>query len=373
PIVGDNFDGHDYIKDAFNQGAVAAIWDRKKELPSFIPNDFPVFYVDDTLQALHRLATAYRDKVNPTVIGITGSNGKTTTKDLVASVMKQSYRTHHTEGNLNNHIGVPLTILSMENDTEILIVEMGMNDFGEMDTLSRIAKPNFAIITNIGESHIAFLGSRQGIAKAKLEIMNGLRDGAAMIIDGDEKLLEHLHDSDNIITCGYHKHNDVVIQSHVMNHQDTSFQLSIDEQTYRIPLLGKHHAQNATYAIVLGKKLGIDRQAIHKALMEIELTSMRFEMMKGKNGVSVINDAYNASPTSMKAAIDVVKQMDGFHNKVLVLGDIFELGEQSEPLHRSIADVIEPPINALFTYGNEAETISSTVQSKYTEMTCQHF
>src|SRR5699024_141034 len=137
-------------------------------------------------------------------------------------------------------------------------------------------------------------------------------------------------------------------------------------------LLGKHHAQNATYAIVLGKKLGIDRQAIHKALMEIELTSMRFEMMKGKNGVSVINDAYNASPTSMKAAIDVVKQMDGFHNKVLVLGDIFELGEQSEPLHRSIADVIEPPINALLTYGNKTETTSSTVQSEYTEMTCQH-
>ncbi|HEX6594841.1 MAG TPA: UDP-N-acetylmuramoyl-tripeptide--D-alanyl-D-alanine ligase [Bacillota bacterium] len=372
PIVGENFDGHDYIKEAFNHGAVATIWDRKKDLPRFLPTDFPVFFVDDTLHALQQLATAYRDRVNPTVIGITGSNGKTTTKDFVSSVLKQSFRTHYTQGNFNNHIGLPLTILSMDTDTEMLVLEMGMSDFGEIDLLSRIAQPTIAIITNIGESHLEFLGTREGIAKAKLEITNGLTEDGLLIIDGDEKLLEHLRDDYNIIRCGYHEHNDVIIQSYEINNQQTTFQLS-NEKSYTIPLLGKHHAKNATYAIALGKKLGISDEKIYEALSTVALTSMRFEITEGKKGVSIINDAYNASPTSMKAAIDVVKQIEGFQNKVLVLGDIFELGEQSKRLHRSIGDVIEPPITALFTYGKAAEVISSTVQKHQTEIVCEHF
>src|SRR5699024_5003327 len=153
PLIGEKFDGHDYIEQAIDHGAVAAIWNKNKPLPSFLPKNFLVFFVDDTLQALQRLARGYRNKINPIVIGITGSNGKTTTKDIVTAVLSSKYKTHATEGNLNNHIGVPLTILSMMRDTEMLVLEMGMNHFNEIDLLSKIASPDYAIITNIGESH----------------------------------------------------------------------------------------------------------------------------------------------------------------------------------------------------------------------------
>src|SRR5690625_3399660 len=183
PIIGDNFDGHDFIQQAIHNGAIAAFWDKEIDLPSSIPTYFPIFYVSDTTIALQELASFYRDKVDPIVIGITGSNGKTTTKDIVASVMSTTYETHYTKGNLNNHIGLPLTILSMSRATEVLVLEMGMNDFGEIDLLSKIAKPDYAIITNIGESHIEFLGTREGITQAKLEVLNGMKNNGMLIID----------------------------------------------------------------------------------------------------------------------------------------------------------------------------------------------
>ncbi|WP_188454485.1 UDP-N-acetylmuramoyl-tripeptide--D-alanyl-D-alanine ligase [Virgibacillus oceani] len=372
PLIGDNFDGHDFIKQAFDNGAVAVIWDKSKNLPEFLPTDFPVFLVDDTLIALQKLAAVYRTEINPIVIGITGSNGKTTTKDLVAAVVKSQYRTHYTDGNFNNHIGMPLTILAMDRQTEVLVLEMGMNHFGEIEQLSTIARPDAAIITNIGESHIEFLGSREGIAKAKLEITSGLKKDGILIIDGDEQLLKQVHKRDHVITCGFSSNNDVIIKEVSIQHDQTVFNLS-DGTEYTIALLGKHHAKNASYAITLGKRLGITRDTIKQALLSLELTSMRFEMLKGKHNVSVINDAYNASPTSMKAAIEVVKQMTGFSDKVLVLGDIFELGEHAKTLHQSVAEVIDSPITALFTFGNDSEIISKAVQKQNKPIICRHF
>ncbi|WP_099157992.1 UDP-N-acetylmuramoyl-tripeptide--D-alanyl-D-alanine ligase [Virgibacillus ndiopensis] len=372
PLVGENFDGHDYVKQAFDNGAVATVWDKSKPLPEFLPTDFPVFFVDNTLTALQELAAGYRNEINPVVIGITGSNGKTTTKDLVASVVKSQYRTHYTDGNFNNHIGLPLTILAMDRQTEVLVLEMGMNHFGEIEQLSTIARPDFAIITNIGESHIEYLGSREGIAKAKLEIVTGLKQGGTLIIDGDEKLLEQVHNRDHVITCGFANHNDVVLEKVSIQHNQTVFNLS-DGIEYTITLLGKHHAKNASYAITLGKRLGISPDNIKQALLSIELTAMRFEMLKGKHNVSVINDAYNASPTSMKAAIEVVKQMTGFNDKVLVLGDIFELGEHATVLHQSVGEVIHAPITALFTFGKDSAEISKLVQKDNELIDCRHF
>ncbi|WP_106497710.1 UDP-N-acetylmuramoyl-tripeptide--D-alanyl-D-alanine ligase [Lentibacillus sp. Marseille-P4043] len=372
PLVGENFDGHDYVKQAFDNGAVAVMWNKQKDLPTFLPTDFPVFFVDDTQKALQTLAAAYREEVNPIVIGITGSNGKTTTKDVTAAVMASTYRTHYTEGNFNNHIGLPLTVLSMPNETEVLVLEMGMNHFGEIEELSKLAKPDYAIITNIGESHIEYLGSREGIAKAKLEITQGLKQDGYLIIDGDEDLLQPLDKKLNVITCGFHRNNDVVIEQSTINQDETVFVLS-DGYEYKIPLLGKHHAKNATYAITLASQLGISREVIIQALRTLELTSMRFEMLTGTNGVSVINDAYNASPTSMKAAIEVVKQMAGFNEKVLILGDMFELGQQADDLHQSVAAVIDDSITAVFTFGEKAALISQTVNRENTSIDCNHF
>lgn len=242
PLVGENFDGHEFVKQAIDNGACAIIWDESKHLPDDILPNLPIYFVKDTLSALQDLASAYRTEIDPIVIGITGSNGKTTTKDLTSAVVKTTYRTHATKGNFNNHIGLPLTILSMDRNTEALIVEMGMSNFQEIDLLTRIARPDVAIITNIGESHIEFLGSREGIAKAKLEIVNGLDEDGVLIIDGDEPLLREKHINQKKIACGFGAENDYKISEVKIHTTGTEFTLS-DGMTYQVPLFGKHHTK----------------------------------------------------------------------------------------------------------------------------------
>ena len=371
PIIGERFDAHQFIEQAIENGAVAALWDRKKEIPSTIPESFVFFFVDDTVQALQQLAKKYRQDVNPIVIGITGSNGKTTTKDLVSSVLATKYRTHRTVGNFNNEIGMPLTILQMKDDTEVLVVEMGMSDFGEIDRLTNIAQPDYAIITNIGESHIEHLGSREGIAKAKLEITNGLKRDGKLLIDGDEKLLDICKEKENVISIGFNENLTVTITNVQFIKQMTTFE--VNGKHYEIPLLGAHHAKNATFAITIGESLELTEEQIQTGLKSVEHTSMRFEWLTGKNGVTIINDAYNASPTSMKAAIDVMKQLTGFKRKIVVLGDILELGEYSESLHRSVAQHISSPIDIVYTYGNEARVISQEIIKRKKGIESSHF
>ncbi|SFD82543.1 UDP-N-acetylmuramoyl-tripeptide--D-alanyl-D-alanine ligase [Lentibacillus persicus] len=372
PIIGEKFDGHHYMEEAYNQGAVAAIWDKRKAVPDFLPDDFPLFYVNDTLAAMQQLAQSYRESVAPTVIGVTGSNGKTTTKDLIAAVLSPSIKTHYTKGNLNNHIGVPLTILSMPSDTKVLVVEMGMNHPGEIESLSKLAKPDYAVITNIGESHIENLGSREGIAEAKLEIAQGMNNDGHLLIDGDEILLRQCRHQKHVITCGFEYTNDVHIKNVKLFQDSTQFQLATGEE-YKLPLLGSHHALNAAFAVTIAKRLGIEITKIKQALTELELTSMRFEMIDGKNGASIINDAYNASPTSMKASVDVVKTLDGFKQKVLVLGDMFELGDQSKSLHQTVAESIDDSVDAVFTIGEDSREITSRVKTQHQSIDCRHF
>ncbi|NBJ68494.1 MULTISPECIES: UDP-N-acetylmuramoyl-tripeptide--D-alanyl-D-alanine ligase [Clostridia] len=357
PIVGENFDGHDYVSEAVEKGAIAVLWNKQKQLPDALPASLAVFYVEDTLVALQQLASAYREKMNPIVIGITGSNGKTTTKDMVAALLQTTYRTHYTKGNFNNHIGLPLTILSMQPDTEVLVVEMGMNHAGEIKLLSTIAKPDYAIITNIGESHIEYLGSRENIAKAKLEILSGLSKTGLLVIDGDEPLLKQVHNQEQVITCGFMKHNMNQITSLQVRDNETSFTIN-ENVDYTVPFLGKHHAKNALLAIAIGMNLKIEAGKMQSAFRHMKKTGMRFEKLRGKNGVTLVNDAYNASATSMKAAIEVVKQLDGYSEKVLVLGDILELGDYSEVMHRSVADSITKPITNVYTFGNAAKYIT---------------
>jgi len=372
PLAGETFDAHDFAEQAIANGAIALFWERSKPVPSTVSEHAAVFLVDDTLEALQTLAAGYRQLVNPLVIGITGSNGKTTTKDLVSAVFKKYRRTHHTQGNLNNHIGMPLTILSMPRDTEVLIAEMGMNHAGEIELLSGIAKPDYAVITNIGESHIEHLGSREGIAQAKLEIATGLQPDGWLILDADEPLLDEARKRRNVLTCGFTGQSDVHIDQAEVSLSGTVFRIEGVGQ-FSIPLHGRHHAKNAAYAVALAQKNGISADEIQSGFEELAMTAMRFEWLKGSGNETIINDAYNASPTSMKGAIEVAAQIDGFRHKVLVLGDIFELGEHAEALHKSVAEAIAPQISALFTYGEAAKWISEASRVRNPDIPTCHF
>ncbi|MFD1018079.1 UDP-N-acetylmuramoyl-tripeptide--D-alanyl-D-alanine ligase [Thalassobacillus hwangdonensis] len=369
PIVGENFDAHDFLKKAIENGAIGALWQKDKKVPAYVPTDFPLFLVEDTTLGLQQMAGFYLQKVSPKVVAVTGSNGKTTTKDLVASVLSTTYKTHKTEGNHNNHIGLPLTLFAMPEETEVVVLEMGMSSFGEIETLSNLARPDFAIITNIGESHIEYLGSREGIAKAKLEIKAGLR--GPLIFDGDEALLSEEHDVSENWPCGFGEENRNVIKDMELSDQSSSF--TIDGRAYQLPLAGAHNVLNASFAITAAKLMGVSEEAIQQGLDQSKVTGMRFERVEGKNGSLIINDTYNASPTSMKAVIEVIKQMKEKTRKVLVLGDIYELGEFSKDLHRKVADAVNDEIDAIYTFGNDADEITKAVLHQNPSIQATHY
>ena len=357
PLVGENFDAHDFLSDV-SERATAMLSHKE------ISHDSRTVQVDDTLTALQILANKFRLKINPIVIGITGSNGKTSTKDMLESVLKQSYQTHATKGNFNNHIGLPLTILTMPETTEVLILEMGMSHFGEIKRLSQIAKPDHAIITNIGESHIENLGSREGIAQAKLEVLKGLQKGL-LVIDGDEELFDHVFYEGQIRSCGFSRKSDVTIEHVHVTLEGTRFEC--DQEMFKTNLVGNHHAKNASYAITLAKHLKLPLDSIKRGLEQVELSEMRFERHKAYTKAELINDAYNASPTSMRAAIEIVKELEGYQRKVLVLGDMLELGSNLSVYYDFVKEVIDDKIDLLYTYG---ETSSKLHTNKINE---QHF
>jgi UDP-N-acetylmuramoyl-tripeptide--D-alanyl-D-alanine ligase len=359
PIIGDRFDAHDFLLEAIEKGAIATLWDQNKPLPNELDLQFPVFFVQDTLKALESLSKKYLEEVSPKVIGVTGSNGKTSTKDLLESVLATTFKTHKTAGNYNNHIGLPLTILAMPNDCQVVILEMGMNNFGEIVFLSLLAQPDIAIITNIGESHIEQLGSREGITKAKLEILDGLKSNGVLIIDGDEPLLRVPNDI-NVVTCGYGVNSNFQITNLEQQADKTEFKLN-EIENYSLSLLGKHNVKNSAYAIAVGKYLGLSEHTIQLGLSNCRLTGMRMERKQGINGSTIINDAYNASPTSMKAAIETMKEFGDFRRRILVLGDMYELGQDEKELHRSVAEVITAPITHLITVGEKAIWISEAL------------
>ncbi|NIK10697.1 UDP-N-acetylmuramoyl-tripeptide--D-alanyl-D-alanine ligase [Alkalibacillus almallahensis] len=361
PIIGERFNGHDFVLQAIDKGAVAVIWQKDQPFPENKPDSIPFFLVDDSLTALQELAQAYRNKINPTVIGITGSNGKTTTKEIISSSLKPFYQVSKTEGNLNNLIGMPLSILAMPQNTEVLVLEMGMNQFGEIARLSEIAQPDISVITNIGESHIEYLGSRKGISQAKLEIVEGMKKSGLVIVDGDEPLL-NVTLSQQMLTCGFANELNYVV-SQIEQHDDqTTFM--INEMPVSIPLLGSHQAKNSAYALAVGRALEIPEREMVQTLADLTLPGMRFEQIETESGAFLINDAYNASATSMKASIDVVKNMKQ-QNKVLVLGDIFELGEHLEAEHKKVGASIDSDITALITIGDASRFIHEGLSDNF--------
>ncbi|WP_339160164.1 UDP-N-acetylmuramoyl-tripeptide--D-alanyl-D-alanine ligase [Paenibacillus sp. FSL W8-0186] len=356
PLVGEKFDGHDFAGDCLAAGAAAILWDKAKGSP---PG--PAVIVDDTLAALQRLAQNYLKQSKARVVGITGSNGKTTTKDIVFSLLSTTYKVHKTQGNFNNHIGLPLTILAMPEDTEIAVLEMGMSGRHEIELLSKLAEPEVAVITNIGEAHLLQLGSRLEIARAKLEILAGLRPGGTFVYDGDEPLIQEVlsepatlkPDHFDTVTFGLLPHNDDYPVGLMFLDDGTVFTSSAgSNEPLHLPLLGQHNVVNCLAAIAVARYFEVTEAAIKEGLTQIKLTGMRIEIVKGRSGITILNDAYNASPTAMKAAIGVLENMKGYRRKIAVLGDMLELGDAEDALHREVGAFMKGgKVDQLFTYG----------------------
>ncbi|MFC0188991.1 UDP-N-acetylmuramoyl-tripeptide--D-alanyl-D-alanine ligase [Fictibacillus aquaticus] len=361
PIAGERFDGHNFLLDAIKKGSVASLWKQGTPVPEGLPEDFVLLMVEDTVLALGHIAKWYLKKVHPVVIGVTGSNGKTTVKDMVESVASTTFATFKTQGNYNNHIGLPLTILSMEETTEVLILEMGMSGFGEISYLSKLAEPDVAIVTNIGESHMEQLGSREGIAKAKLEIKDGLKESGLLVVDGDEPLLKN-QKGDNVLSVGFSTEASFHITSIESGTDGFTFQLEEGTTVYKVPVLGKHNVKNAAYAIAVAHYLNIEENKINEGLNSLNITNMRLQASRGRGGALLINDAYNASPTSMMAALETLAGLEGFERKVAVLGDMYELGSMEEEMHRKVAQKAGVGIDIVITVGPRASWIADELE-----------
>ncbi|KRF32165.1 UDP-N-acetylmuramoyl-tripeptide--D-alanyl-D-alanine ligase [Paenibacillus sp. Soil787] len=370
PLIGDHFDGHAYASEAYSKGAAAALWQDDHPHP---PEGMPIIRVKDTLTALQQLAKSYRKQLPVRIIGITGSNGKTTTKDLVASVLGSTFQVHKTKGNLNNHIGLPLTLLELEETTQFAVVEMGMSGRGEIELLSNLAEPEASIITMIGESHMLQLGSREEIARAKAEIVSGMPKGGLFVYNGDEPLIEQalaeqgLPEGLRRIRFGSGAGNDLFPTDIRMDADGAHFQInSPGYPELFIPLLGTHNVINALAAIAIGEAFGVWPVGIAAGFRSLQMTSMRIEKLTAASGLTVLNDAYNASPASMRAAIDLTEQLRGFGRKFLVLGDMLELGEHEEQFHRSIGAVLSPErVDYVFTFGRLGRYIADEAAQRF--------
>ncbi|MSU02756.1 UDP-N-acetylmuramoyl-tripeptide--D-alanyl-D-alanine ligase [Tissierella pigra] len=362
PLIGENFNGHDFITMAIGKGAVACIWSKDETMPDL---DFPFILVEDTTKALQELAKSYRSQLNTKVIGITGSNGKTSTKDILAGLLKTQYKTHKTLGNFNNYIGLPLTILSMDEDTEMAVLEMGMDNFGQIELLTSIARPDAAVITNIGEAHLEDLKTRENIAKAKLEILKGLKPNDFFLYYGDESLLKkemnNISIDYNIKTFGNDSSNDYQPEILFVNETGDSFYLKEPKSPeFFIPMLGEHQVLNATAAIAVARYFGISYENIEKGLLNIEKTGMRNELIKGNN-ITILNDSYKSNPSSVLVALNTMYFMEGYDQKIVVLGDMQGLGDDEINMHKEIGLKIDSSkIDYVFTYGPLSKHIAES-------------
>ena len=351
-IKGERFDGHDYIGKAFDDGAACILAER---IPYKVKGN--VILVDSTLAALASIARYYREKVNPLTIAVTGSVGKTTTKQFVYAVLNKKYKTHRTEMNYNNEIGLPLTILKMKKDVEALVVEIGMYFKGEISNLSKTASPDIGIITNIGTSHIENLGSREGIRDAKMEITDGIRPGGKLILNGDEPLLCGVKDA---IYVGIENENvDYKAENITQDFSGITFDIRHPDgvcKQVRINVLGMHNVLNATLAYATGKIAGMRDDDIVSGLLEFENVAMRQNIYEFANK-TFIEDCYNASPESMKAALEVLQTTAKTHGgkRIAVLGNMLELGAFSKELHEEVGKVVvNANVDTLYCFGIDA-------------------
>lgn len=336
PLIGERVDGHKFIEDVEAKGAVLTLCSNS----DYIPNHMAVIKVDDTLSALQELAKNYRLSLDCKVIGITGSNGKTSCKDILAGALSAKYKTQKTQGNKNNEIGVPLTLLSLDKDCEVAVIEMGMENRDEIHFLNKIVNQDMAIVTNVGIAHLENLGSIENIGRAKLEIVDDLETGSLFTYFNDDPILNKLMltkqipSGVNIKTFGTTDTNDMYLTSIKQDVNGISFSTNLSDFVYHINILGKHQALNAMAAITLAKALGLSDEEIQDGFALIENTSMRNELMH-IDKCTILNDAYKSNPQSAKAALDTFHEFEHPY-KIAVLADMLDLGNTTNHLHHEL-------------------------------------
>ena len=352
PLKGEKFDGHDFFDDVYEKGCRVFLSSRDVTIP-----DSTVIMVSDTRIALAKIAEYWILKVNPKKIAITGSVGKTTTKDMIACVCSYIDKTLKTEGNFNNDIGVPLTAFRL-NDEKIAIFEMGMNHFGEIDYLSKIVHPEIAVITNIGHSHIENLGSQEGILKSKMEIINGMKDKGTLVLNGDDPLLFSVKDSCNMNIVYYGIDNPLCqVKACDIKEEADSSSFLVDGVLYKVPVPGKHNIYNALSAVCVGKLLGGSKEQIKEGLLSFKPEGIRQNIIN-KDGCTYIVDCYNAAPDSMLASLDVLRKTGG-GRKIAVFGSVLELGSmRDELLYKVGMKIKEYGVDELITVTADALSIN---------------
>ncbi|WP_025021375.1 UDP-N-acetylmuramoyl-tripeptide--D-alanyl-D-alanine ligase [Ligilactobacillus equi] len=350
PLVGEN-DGHSYIQSAIDHGAVATLWQADHaDLPTL-----PAIVVEDSLQALQKLAKYYLMKINPKVVAVTGSNGKTTTKDMTAAILATTFNVQKTFANFNNEIGVPMTLLAMEPNTEVVVVEMGMDHPGELDALSKLVEPDVAVITMIGEAHIEFFKERGKIADAKMEITHGLKEDGVLIYNGDEPLLRER--TQNLIqetrTFGLAENDELYAQDIVSDAQTTNFRVANFDQVLTIPMLGAYNVNNALAAISVGLLYQIESSQIMAALKNFQVTENRTQWVSGQDGLRILSDVYNSNPTAAKEVLAAFSQVPTDGRRIAVLGDMLELGDDAPEMHASLAEkIVGDKLAVVYLYGS---------------------
>lgn len=357
PLMGEQ-DGHKYVANAFENGAVASLWASDHDLPS---TDQPLLVVDDPLQALQKLSQYYLHKINPFVVAVTGSNGKTTTKDMTASILATQMNVTKTHANFNNEIGVPITLLNMNPNTEAVVVEMGMDRPGQLDFLSKLTTPDIAVITMIGEAHIEFFGTRDKIADAKMEITHGLKEDGTLVYNGDEPLLKERAAKlkQYTKTFGRELGNDLYATSVTAAPNHVTFQVNEwPGLNFDLPMGGEYNVNNALAAIMVGKLLHVKPENMQQALAGVELTANRAEWIQGDAGEAILSDVYNSNPTAVKQVIKTLAAVKTNGRHIAVLGDMLELGDASAKLHASLAEAIShDQIDAVYLVGQEMNNL----------------
>ena len=360
-------DGHDFIATAFTQGAAATLSERPVAEGAYI-------LVDDVLTAFQRLAKYYLEKMQVDVLAVTGSNGKTTTKDMLAQLLATSYKTYKTQGNYNNEIGLPYTVLHMPEDTEKLVLEMGQDHLGDIHLLSELAKPKTGIVTLVGEAHLEFFGSRAEIAQGKMQIADGLRKDGLLIVPADKIVNEFLPADCKLVRFG--PDADIFLTRLEERKNSLSFECNFLEQRIDLPVTGKYNATNAMIAAYAALQEGVSEAAIAQAFSELELTRNRTEWKKAGNGADILSDVYNANPTAMRLILETFSTIPANPGgrKLAVLADMKELGADSKSMHGSMITSLNPEIvTDLFLYGQDMEALYDYAKEIYPPGKVQYF
>lgn len=367
-LIGENFDGHHYALNALQKGASAVVvgkkwWEESSAANPAAFSDKSVIVVEDTLNFLQELAHWHRLQFSVPVIGITGSNGKTTTKEMINAILEERFTVLSTAGNLNNHIGLPLMLLKIEENTDIAVLEMGTNHPGEIARLAEIAKPTAGVITNIGKGHIGFFGSKAEIYQEKKALFDALTTGQPIFINIEDPFLKNYPaDGRKAITVGLDPAADVWGKITGKNYLGCYRFLLYGKYPVHLKIPGQHNVMNALLAAAVGLEFGLDEEEIVMGLESFSPSEKRMEIVE-KDGVIFVNDAYNANPDSMKAALRYLAEFETDGKRIAVLGDMLELGEFADEEHQAIAKTIaELPIDAVFAFGQHSKLIAEFLQ-----------